>query len=139
MIVIDTNVLSVVMRPDPDRWVFDWLNRQPSAAIWTTAVSIFEIRFGLELLPPGRRRSLLERAFDQVLDEMIEGRILTLDAAAAQQAAILSARYRRAGIPQEFRDSMIAGIAVTRRATLATRNTRHFPDLPIPVIDPWAA
>jgi len=139
MIVLDTNVLSAIMRPVPDRPVVEWLDSQPHTSIWTTSVSIFEIRLGLELGPEGRRRAYLENAFDRILGEVIEERILPFDASAAEAAAVLSGQRRREGRIQELRDSMIAGIAIARRATLATRNIRHFADLPVPVVDPWQA
>ena len=138
MIVLDTNVLSALMRREADRSVVAWLDRQASESVWTTAVTVFEIRFGLELLEPGRRRRQLEDAFSRVLDEDFQGRILPFDHEAAQEAASLAAERRAAGKPVNFRDLEIAGIVSASRATLATRNTRHFVDLRIELIDPWA-
>jgi predicted nucleic acid-binding protein len=138
MIVLDTNVLSALMRPDADRSVVGWLDRQPSESVWTTAVTVFEIRYGLEVLAPGRRRRQLEDAFSRVLDEDFQGRILSFDDEAAGEAARLAAKRRAAGKPVDFRDIEIAGIVSTRRATLATRNARHFKELGIELVDPWA-
>ena len=137
MIILDTNVLSAFMRPTPDRPVIEWLDRQPSESVWTSSVTIFEMVLGIEITPEGRRRAFLQTALDHLLVEIIEGRILPFDTTAAQAAAVLSATRRRDGRPQELRDSMIAGIAIARRATLATRNTRHFADLAISVVNPW--
>lgn len=137
MIVLDTNVLSALMRREPDPAVVAWLDRQPSESLWTTASTVFEIRFGLELLPPGRRRRQLEEAFARALDEDFQRRVLAFDQEAAQEAASRAARGRRAGKPVEFRDLEIAGIVAARRATLATRNVRHFRDLLVEVVDPW--
>ena len=137
MIVLDTNVLSGLMEPDDSR-VVAWLDKQPPESIWTTAVTIFEIRFGLALLPSGRRKRQLGDAFEKVLDEDLEGRILPFDHEAAAEAANRAAERRAIGKPLDFRDIEIAGIVASRRATLATRNVRHFRDLGIELVDPWA-
>jgi len=138
MIVLDTNVLSALMRREADPAVVAWLDLQPFESVWTTAVTVFEIRFGLELLAPGRRRRQLEHAFSRVLDEDFRGRILPFDHEAAQEAASRAAERRAVGKPVDFRDMEIAGIVSARRATLATRNARHFQDLGIELVDPWA-
>ncbi len=137
MIVLDTNVLSGLMEPH-DSKVVAWLDEQPSESIWTTAVTIFEIRFGLALLPSGRRKRQLGDAFAKVLEEDLEGRILPFDHEAAAEAANRAAERRMIGKPLDFRDIEIAGIVASRRATLATRNVRHFRDLRIEFVDPWA-
>jgi predicted nucleic acid-binding protein len=139
VIVLDTNVLSALMRRDPDALAVAWLDGQPGESIWTTAVTVFEIRFGLELLPPGRRRRQLEAAFSRALAEDFEGRVLPFDEDAAREAAARAAERRSAGKPVDFRDVEIAGIVAARRATLATRNVRHFQGLGIGVVDPWAS
>ena len=137
MIVLDTNVLSGLMQPE-DSTVVAWLDKQPPESIWTTAVTIFEIRFGLALLPSGRRKRQLGDAFAKVLDEDLEGRILPFDHEAAAEAANRAAERRAIGKPLDFRDIEIAGIVASRRAILATRNVRHFRDLGIELVDPWA-
>lgn len=137
MIILDTNVLSALMSDSPDEAVALWLNAQPSLSIWTTAVTLFEIKLGLAVMPSGRRRASLERDFQRCFTDILEGRILDFDPAAAQEAAMLEGQRRRDGRTHELRDTMIAGIAVAQRATLATRNTRHFDDLPVPVVNPW--
>jgi predicted nucleic acid-binding protein len=139
MIILDTNVFSALMRSQPEAPVEEWLNRQSASSIWTTAITIFEIRFGLEVLVAGQKRSELQIDFQRVVEAMIGERIVPFDAIAADETAALMARRRREGRPAELRDSMIAGIAIAHRATLATRNTRHFADLPVPVVDPWGA
>ena len=137
MIVLDTNVLSALMRTSPDAVVVEWLDRQPADSVWLTSITVFEARFGLALLPKGRRRNALERAFDRVLTEDLSSRVLTLDEMAAVTAAQIAADRRRAGRIVDLRDTLIAGIAQARRATIATRNTRHFEGLDVPVVDPW--
>lgn len=108
MIVLDTNVLSALMRREADPAVVAWLDLQPSESVWTTAVTVFQ------------------------------GRILPFDHEAAQEAASRAAQRREAGKPVDFRDVEIAGIVSARRATLATRNARHFHGLRIELVDPWA-
>ena len=139
MIILDTNVVSALMRQDAEAVVVRWLDRQPLESIWITAVTVFEVYFGLELLTHGRRRAQLEDAFARALEENFEDRILSFEQSAARQAASIAARRRREGRPVEIRDALIAGIAAARRATLATGNTRHFADLGISLVDPWAA
>lgn len=137
MIILDTNVLSALMRAVPDVPVIDWLDRQPPESIWITSVTLFEARFGLNLLPKGRRRQALESAFERLLEDDLENRVLDFDSAAAVAAAVLAATRQKAGRSVDVRDTWIAGIALARRATLATRNVRHFRDLKVPVINPW--
>ncbi len=104
--------------------------------MWLTSITVFEARFGLALLPKGRR-SGLERAFDRVLTEDFSNRVLALDEMVAVTAAQLAADRQRTGRGVDLRDTLIAGIAQARRATIATRNTRHFDGLDVPVVDPW--
>lgn len=137
MIILDTNVLSALMRIAPEAQIVRWLDRQPAESIWITAITLFETRLGLALLPKGRRRQSLELAFDRLLEEDLENRVLDFDSAAATEAAVLAAARQRAGRTVDMRDTQIAGIALARRATLATRNVRHFQDLSVTVIDPW--
>jgi len=137
VIILDTNVLSALMRKDPDDSVVGWLDRQPAESIWITTITLFESRFGLALLPAGRRRRLLEAAFDKLLVEDLENRVLDFDSAAANQAAALAAERQATGRPVDMRDTQIAGIAVARRATIATRNVRHFEGLRVAVVDPF--
>ena len=137
MIVLDTNVLSALMRTNPEAVVVEWLDRQPADSVWLTSITVFEARFSLALLPKGRRRRSLERAFDRVLTEDLQSRVLNLDEMAAVTAAQLAAERQRAGRSVDLRDTLIAAIAQARRATIATRNTRHFEGLDVPVVDPW--
>ena len=137
MIVLDTNVLSALMRTNPETKIVEWLDRQPADSVWLTSITVFEARFGLALLPKGRRRTGLERAFDRVLSEDLSNRVLALDEMAALTAAQLAADRQRLGRAVDLRDTLIAGIAQARRATIATRNTRHFDGLDVPVVDPW--
>jgi toxin FitB len=137
VIILDTNVLSALMRTKPDVNVTSWLDQQPAQSIWITAITVFEARFGIALLAPSRRRQEIEKTFTKVLREDLEGRVLDFDEASAERAAALAAERQRAGRPVDFRDTQIAGIALARHGTLATRNTKHFEDLSVSVINPW--
>jgi predicted nucleic acid-binding protein len=139
MIILDTNVLSALMSRTPDKQVIQWLDKQPSTSVWTTSLTVLEIRFGLQTMPLGKRRTALVQAFEAVLSDKIEGRIASFDAAAAQFAGDLMAIRRMKGRPGDLRDTMIAGIVLARQATLVTRNTPHFEDLSVPVINPWVS
>jgi len=139
MIILDTNVLSALMRRIPDNHVIAWLDKQPRTSIWTTSVTILEVRFGLQTMPVGKRRAALMRAFETLLADKIGRRIAPFDTAAAQQAGDLMAVRYKQGRPGELRDTMIAGIVLACHATLATRNTSHFEDLSVPVINPWVS
>jgi hypothetical protein len=137
VILLDTNVLSAMMRAAVEPAVERWLDAQPADSVWTTSVTVFEIRFGLRLLAPGRRRDRLETAFRSAIDDVLGGRVVSFDRTAAEAAGVLAAERQRSGRPIEIRDVQIAGIAGARRATLATRNTRHFEGLGLAIVDPW--
>ena len=139
MIILDTNVLGALMRSVPDAAVAKWLDRQSAESIWITSITLFEARFGLALLPSGRRRQRLESKFDRLLREDLENRVLDFDNAAAAEAASLAAARQKSGRPVDMRDTQIASIALARHATLATRNVRHFADLEISIVDPWGS
>jgi predicted nucleic acid-binding protein len=139
MILVDTNVLSAMMRVAVEPAIERWFDAQPPESIWTTTITIFEIHFGVALLAPGRRRDQLYDAFDRAIGEILGGRVLPFDRTAAETAATIAARQRQIGRPVEIRDVQIAGIVAARKATLATRNTRHFENLGITLVDPWHA
>jgi predicted nucleic acid-binding protein len=139
MIVLDTNVVSAMMRRDVDATIRNWVDRRPVESIWMTTITIFEIRFGIEALAKGRRLQQLEDDFTKMIAEDFQGRVLDLDYAAAEAAASFCAQRKLRGRPIEMRDTLIAGIIISRRAKLATRNLRHFDDLEIAVVDPWSA
>ena len=125
------------MRQQPEPPVVTWLDKQSAESIWISSVTLFEAHFGLALLPQGRRKDLLLQKFDQLL-QALNNRVLLFDASAALMAARLAANRRTAGRNVDMRDTFIAGIALARGATLATRNVRHFRDLSVAVVDPWA-
>jgi hypothetical protein len=138
MIVLDSNVLSELMFPRPEEKVIVWLDRQPRSSIWTTSIAVFEIRFGLQTMPAGKRRDIYTEAFDRLLAR-IDYRVAPFDYEAAQHASALMASRKLQGRPRESRDTMIAGIVLSCHATLATRNIRDFDDISATLVDPWTA
>lgn len=136
MILLDTNVLSAVMQGDPPEVVIAWLNRQPARSVWTTAVTVFEVEYGLQRIPEGQRRKKLEKAFHATIAEELGGRILSLDAQAALAAGAIAAAMDAEGRTPDFRDALIAGITRARGAILATRNVKHFEGV-CQLVNPW--
>ncbi len=127
------------MQKVPDPSVIEWLDQQPAESVWITSITLFEARLGLALLPNGRRRRALELAFEHLLAEDLEERVLDFDRPAAEAAAALAAERQRDGRIVDMRDTQIVGIVLARRATLATRNVKHFADLTAEVVNPWEA
>lgn len=136
MIVLDTNVVSELMKPSPDPQVYRWLGGLGDQSLTTTAVTVAEIEFGLQRLPVGQRRSALFASFETLVAALT---VLPLDDAAARAAGRLRAMREAAGLSSPPSDMMIAGIAAVAGAALATRNSRDFGGLPLEVIDPWRA
>ncbi|MGA3080175.1 MAG: type II toxin-antitoxin system VapC family toxin [Terracidiphilus sp.] len=139
MIILDTNVISEIMLPRPDIQVLSWLDGRAGTSIWTTSVNIFEIRYGLQSMPEGKKRSALLDLFERWLTEVVQGRIASFDEAAARRAADLNALRKEKGRPVDTRDTMIAGIVLASHATLATRNVKHFEEIAPSVMNPWEA
>jgi predicted nucleic acid-binding protein len=137
LIILDTNVLSALMRLPADASVSRWLDQQPWESVWTTAITVFEVTVGIGSLPRGSRRARLMEAFEELLSDDLENRILEFDFAAAVEAANLAVSRQARGRTVDFRDTQIAGIALARRASIATRNVRHFEDAGIPILNPW--
>ncbi len=138
MILLDTNIVSALMTEEADVRVVAWLDSQRPDDLATTAITVFEIQFGLSLMLPSRRRSLLAQAFTDVLTEDLKGRILAFDETAARAAGDLAARRQAQGRRVEAHDTDIAGIAIAHRAAICTRNVRHFEDAGVTLHDPWA-
>ena len=138
MIILDTNVLSALMLQTPDAKVVAWLDRQPRTSIWTTSVTLLEVRFGFQIMSVGKRRQALLHAFEALLAS-IGHRIVPFDAEAAEHAGDLMAARQKQGRSGDLRDTMIAGVVLAHHATLATRNTAHFADASITLVDPWNA
>ena len=138
MIILDTNVVSALMRGRHDPHVEAWFDRQPLASIWITAISVFEVESGIERLADSRRRDALREAFRSIVDDVLQQRVLVFDHHAARAAAVFDAVRKRGGRPVELRDVLIAGLVTARGATLATRNRRDFEGTGIRLVDPWS-
>lgn len=139
MIVLDTNVISELLRPRPDPGVVDWIESLPPASVFTTTVTQSEILYGIAVLPSGQRRSDLETAVTGIFEQDMAGRVLPFDSAAAEQYARIAAERRSAGHPISQFDAQIAAITRSRGGRLATRNLRDFIDCGVELIDPWNA
>jgi predicted nucleic acid-binding protein len=138
MILLDTNVLSEVMKPSPSPRVMRWMAKQPALDLFTTAISHAEILYGMELLPKGKRRSALQVQAESMFEEDFADRILPFDSDAARWFARIVAGRRSMGRPTREFDAAIAAIARSRSAALATRNTRDFDDCGVALLNPWA-
>lgn len=137
MIVLDTNVISEVVKSSPNAAVMDWLKSQPQSSVFTTTICEAEILYGLALLPKGRRRTTLQSAVDGILREALREHILPFDSAAAAVYPELIVSRRAAGRPISQADAQIAAIVVAHGAALATRNATDFEQCRIRVINPW--
>jgi len=137
MIILDTNVLSEAMSPVPDPSVYQWLSQQANDELYTTAISMAEIFQGIELLPPGKRRTGLLAAARSVLTSLFAGRVLPFDEGAAIAFAVIAVDRRKRGRPISLFDAQIAAIAKARAAPLVTRNVPDFENCGIPLINPW--
>ena len=138
MIVLDTNVVSELMRPNPSSRVMDWVAGQSVPRLFLSTVSEAELRYGVEILPAGERRTRLLDEVEGMLSEDFAGRILPFDRAAAHAYAVIAAARRAAGRPINHADCQIAAIARCRGASVATRDVAGFEGSGIDVIDPWA-
>lgn len=137
-VVLDTNVISELMRPAPDGHVEGWVRGLPPVLVYTTSVTLAEVHYGIARLPAGRRRSLLGEAADDVFGTFAD-RVLAFDVAAARHYAHVLVEREHAGPPIAGFDAQIAAICRARRAALATRNTDDFTRLGLELIDPWLA
>jgi toxin FitB len=139
MIVLDTNVISELMRSEPDPTVFAWAAAQPRASLCTTSINCAEILFGIRALPDGRRRTALADAAAMMFDEDLGGRVLSFDAAAASRYSEIVVTRRRAGAPIEAFDALIAATAYIASAAVATRDTEGLEGCGVTLINPWEA
>ncbi len=137
MIILDTNVLSELMRPKPSASVMAWIARQPEAELFTTSITEAEIFYGIEMLPKGKRREHLIMAAKVVFTEDFSGRVYGFDSAAARAFSRIASSRRSHGRPISRSDAQIAAIAKTRRARVATREVKGFEQCGLDVVDPW--
>jgi len=138
MILLDTNVLSELMRSTPEAAVERWLAEQASASVFICAITEAELRYGLALLPDGRRRAALTAVVEDMLMEDFRDRILPFDSAAAVAFAQIAADRRRSGRPISQADAQIAAVARSRGAVLASRNLPDFDGCGLELINPWS-
>ena len=137
MIVLDTNVVSEMMRPAPDSSVLNWLNTQVAGELWLNSVVVSELLFGIARLPAGARKRQLAETFAAMLEQDFAGRILPFDLEAAVIYAELVAACEAKGRPVEMADAQIAAICLAQGAKLATRNLKHFEGWGLVLLDPW--
>ena len=137
MIILDTNVLSELMRPRPSPDVVAWIAAQAGTELFTTSITEAEIFYGIELLVRGKRRQQLLRAAEAIFAEDLAGRVIGFDSDAARVFARIGAERRTLGRPISYADAQIAAITLVRRAKLATRNGADFRDCGVDVVDPW--
>ncbi|HEX4312105.1 MAG TPA: type II toxin-antitoxin system VapC family toxin [Acidobacteriaceae bacterium] len=139
MIVVDTNVLSESMRERPEPRVAAWLDQRAEAEIFTTAITKAEILYGIEISPPGKKRSRWVTAAERIFIGMWSNRVLAFDGEAARHYAQIAAFRKACGREMQGADAQIAAICRLHNATLATRNIRDFEDCGIRVVNPWEA
>ena len=137
MILIDTNVVSELMRKSPEPPVEAWVEGHPVEELFFSAIGEAELRYGVAVMPVGRRRDALASDIESMLRAAFEGRILPFDSEAAHAYAEVASARRAAGRPVSMADCQIAAIARSRGMAVATRNVRDFVDMGIDVIDPW--
>jgi toxin FitB len=137
VIILDTNVVSEMMRVEPDSSVIKWLDKQPPDELWLTAINAAELMFGIVRLPDGERKRQLANALAETLNEDFSGRILPFDAQAAERFATIAAKRESQGRVGSVADTQIAAICIVHSATLATRNVRHFDDIGLSLVNPW--
>ena len=137
MIILDTNVLSELMRPNPSPAVAAWVARQPTTELFTTSITEAEIFYGIELLTKGKRRERLRAAAEAMFAEDLAGRIFSFESDAARVFSRIAVHRRALGKPISHADAQIAAIAQARGAKLATRNTGDFKDCGLDIVDPW--
>lgn len=137
MILLDTNVVSELMRGAPDATVLGWFNAQSADTLWLSSIAAAELLCGVARLPEGARKQQLARAIMDMLEEDFAGRIVPFDLASASVYATLVARREREGLAVAMADAQIAATCIAHGATLATRNQKHFAGLGVALINPW--
>lgn len=139
MILLDTNVVSEPLRSAPDGRVIAWFDAQPLETLFLSAITVAELRAGVALLPPGKRRSALHEALETRVLALFAGRVLPFDIACTVAYAALLAKARKAGCVIAAVDGYIAAIAIANGLAVATRDTGPFEAAGVTVIDPWQA
>lgn len=136
MIILDTNVVSELMRPEPAPQVASWVRDRDKRELRTTTITLAEVRYGIARLSDGRRKQVLLAAANEIFSDFAD-QILPVDAAAAEQYAVIASSRERAGKPIAGFDALIAAVCRSQGASLATRNVSDFHGIGIDVVDPW--
>jgi hypothetical protein len=139
MIVLDTNVISEVLRPIPEPAVLDWLRLMRRSELWTSSIVVAELFSGVDLMPAGKRQQTLREKMEQMVSTIFTGRILTFNSDAARAYGPILATRQRMGRPIDEMDALIAAATLANGATLATRNIADFEHCGIPLVNPWDA
>jgi predicted nucleic acid-binding protein len=137
MIILDTNIVSEPLKPQPTPAVLKWLDRQAPATLYLTTINLAELWSGIEILPAGKRRTQLQHAMNRQVLSLFERRVLTFDQKAAEVFGRINASAQAAGNPIDFADAAIAAIATTHGFILATRNERDFKGTGVELLNPW--
>jgi toxin FitB len=137
ILLFDTNVVSELASAAPSEAVLDWISQQDEADLFTSTITVHELRYGIEKLPGGKRRNSLDRSYDRLLVRFFAGKILPFDVKAADASGKVDAVGRLAGRPIGLGDCMIAGIAISKHAAVITRNVTHFSETGVQIINPW--
>ena len=137
MILLDTNVISELVRAEPARAVLHWFGRHDAADLFISAITEAELRMGVAILPEGRRRAQLQAAIDAMIDQDFQGRVLPFDSTAAKAYAEVGAQRRAIGRPIAEADCQIAAIAHVADAPVVTRNGKDFIGCGVRLINPW--
>ena len=139
MIILDTNVLSELLRPRPEPAVVHWVASKPQSILFTTTITRAEVRYGIALMPEGKRKNALFSSIEKIFDEDFAGQVISFDNDAADCFAAIASARRGAGRPISHFDAMVAAITRSRGASLATRHGKDFVDCDVSLIDPWSA
>ncbi len=137
MIILDTNILSEMMRPQPNQQVIQWLNQQPSTELFISSISIAEIEYGLYIMPQGKRKQQLQVRFNQFIERAFQYRVVNFDDKAAKIYGKVMGEGRRNGHPMSVPDGQIAAMALSHQAMIATRNTKDFDTCGAVLINPF--
>lgn len=137
MIILDTNVISELMRPHPESRVINWIDQQDTATLFITAITLAEIHYGIQVLPRSQKRDYLENAFNKMISELFKNSILVFDESSSIFYGRMMSKRRALGQPLSILDGQIAAISRAKQMHLATRNIKYFQHCEINLIDPW--
>lgn len=137
MIILDTNIISELMRPQPNDLVVQWLDQKETSHLYLTTITLAEIRYGLAIMQNGKRKQHLSNQFEAYVDQTFEGRILDFTSKSATQYSIIMSHRKQSGLPMSMADGQIAAIAIEHHFSIATRNTKDFEQCGLELINPF--